>query len=146
MMTTEIVAAKASDLAFIAELEKETFSMPQSLSELEKMLCSDSNVLLVAKCGGENAGYIGAYTVCRESDIVTVAVAPRFRRCGIARALLIELFERLREKSDTLFLEVRESNSAARALYTSLGFAEIGVRRGYYKSPVENAVLYKKEI
>lgn len=146
MMKTVIEAATERDIGFIAELEKETFSMPQSVKELEKMLCSDTSILLVAKCGGENAGYIGAYTVCRESDIVTVAVAPRFRRCGIARALFGELFESLRENSDTLFLEVRESNSAARALYTSLGFTEIGVRKGYYKSPAENAVLYKKEL
>lgn len=145
-MKIDIVTAEVSDLAFIAELEKDTFSMPQSLSALEKMLCDKDNILLVARCDGENAGYIGAYTVLRESDIVTVAVSPAFRRRGIARELLLALSERLSDVSDAIFLEVRESNTAARALYSSLGFTEIGIRKGYYKSPVENAVLYKKEL
>ena len=145
-MKIEILNAEHCDLAFIADLEKVTFSMPQSLSSLEKMLLSDDNVLLVAKCDGENAGYIGAYTVLRESDIVTVAVESSFRRKGIARALIAALFEKLSGSSDALFLEVRESNSAARALYESLGFEKIGIRKGYYKSPAENAVLYKKEL
>ena len=134
------------DIPFIAKLEKEIFSMPQSEKELLKMLDSESNILLVAKCDGECAGYIGAYTVCRESDIVTVATKPDFRRKGVAKELLRELFEELSGDSDALFLEVRESNTAARALYESLGFSEVGTRRGYYKSPSEDAVLYKKDL
>lgn len=134
------------DIPFIAELEKATFSMPQSEAELLKMLASGNNVLLVAKCGEERAGYVGAYTVCRESDIVTVATAPAFRRKGVAKSLLISLFESLSGESDALFLEVRESNTAARALYSLLGFTETGIRRGYYKNPSENAVLYKKDL
>ena len=145
MMIT-VKTAKDSDVEFIAALEKETFSTPQSPSSLQKMIDDGSNILLVALCDGEYAGYIGAYTVLRESDIVTVAVLPSFRRKGIARELLSELFKRLSGESDSLFLEVRESNVAARSLYSSLGFEEIGVRKGYYRSPSENAVLYKKDL
>ena len=110
------------------------------------MLSSETNILLVAKCDGERAGYIGAYTVCRESDIVTVAVSNNFRRKGVAKALLEALFDALSEISDVLYLEVRESNTPARTLYSSMGFCETGVRKGYYKNPSENAVLYKKEL
>ena len=91
-------------------------------------------------------GYVGAYTVCRETDIVTVAVAPDMRRMGVGKQLLATLADALSGNSDALFLEVRESNTAARALYTGMGFAEIGKRRGYYSHPTEDAILYKKEI
>lgn len=145
-MKITVEKANESDIKFIASLEKDTFSMPQSENELNKMLHTDTNVLLVAKCDGERAGYIGAYTVCRESDIVTVAVSECFRRKGIAKELLKALFGSLSGESDVVFLEVRESNAPARSLYCSLGFCETGVRKGYYKNPSENAVLYKKEL
>ena len=146
MMKVTVSRAVEDDIAFIAALEKESFSMPQSENELLKMLASDNNILLVAKFGDTLAGYVGAYTVCRESDIVTVATSPTFRRKGVARELLSALFESLSGESDAVFLEVRESNGAARALYQSLGFFETGIRRGYYKNPSENAVLYKKDL
>lgn len=146
MMKVTVSRAVEDDIAFIAALEKESFSMPQSENELLKMLASDNNILLVARYGDVRAGYVGAYTVCRESDIVTVATSPTFRRKGVARELLSALFESLSGESDAVFLEVRESNGAARALYQSLGFFETGIRRGYYKNPSENAVLYKKDL
>ncbi|MBR5539070.1 MAG: ribosomal protein S18-alanine N-acetyltransferase [Clostridia bacterium] len=145
-MKITVDRATYADIPFIAALEKETFSMPQSEKELEKMIASDTNLLLVARYDGAFSGYIGAYTVCRESDIVTVATSPLFRRKGVAKELLTALFDNLRGVSDTVFLEVRESNVAARTLYQSLGFGEIGIRRGYYKNPSENAVLYKKDV
>ncbi len=110
------------------------------------MLDAPDKVLLVADGDGTPVGYVGAYTVCRETDILTVAVDPAARRSGVGRQLMTALFAALAQESDAVFLEVRESNAAARALYASLGFAEIGVRRGYYKLPTEDAILYKKEL
>ena len=110
------------------------------------MLGKEDHILLVAEQHGAPIGYICAYTVCRESDILTVAVAPAARRCGAGRALLEALIEVLTGDSDAIFLEVRQSNAPARALYASMGFCEVGVRRGYYQHPKEDAVLYKKEI
>ena len=143
---TQIKKAENSDIPFIAALEKETFSLPQSESGFREMLEKPDHVLLVAEQDGHFCGYVCAYTVCRESDILTVAVSPDARRCGIGRALIEALIDALTGESDALFLEVRESNTPARALYTSLGFCEIGKRRGYYQSPKEDAVLYKREI
>ena len=143
---TQIRRADSGDLAFIAALEKETFSLPQSENGFREMLHKSDHVLLVAEKDGCPCGYICAYTVCRESDILTVAVSQSARRCGIGRALVAGLIDALKEQSDALFLEVRKSNTPARALYASLGFSEIGVRRGYYQSPKEDAVLYKREI
>ncbi len=145
-MKTEIRKAAESDLDFIAALEKETFSMPETREDFEKMLENPEKHLLVATCDGVIAGYICAYTVCRESDILTVAVLPAFRKMGIGRALVNALFDALSGESDALFLEVRESNAAARALYEGLGFMQVGMRKNYYKLPKENAVLYKKDL
>lgn len=145
-MRTEIRRATPSDIAFIAKLEAETFSLPQSAESLSEMANGCAKILLVATLDGEYAGYIGAYTVCRESDIMTVAVLPAFRKKGVGRALVNALFDELNGESDALFLEVRASNTAAISLYTSLGFERIGVRKNYYKSPTEDAILYKKEL
>lgn len=142
----QIQRAEICDIACIAALEKETFSLPQSETAFAEMLSKEDHILLVAKQGGEMIGYIGAYTVCRESDILTIAVRPSARRCGAGRALLTALLEHLRPISDAVFLEVRTSNAPARALYASLGFGEVGVRRGYYQNPKEDAILYKREI
>ena len=145
-MKIEIKKADASDLDFIAALENATFSLPQSREDFREMAENPEKDLLLATFDGDRAGYIGAYTVCRESDIMTVAVLPAFRQKGIGCALVNALFDALAGKSDTLFLEVRESNLAARALYSSLGFCEVGTRKNYYKLPRENAVLYKKDL
>jgi len=75
-----------------------------------------------------------------EIEILDVTTTPEFRRRGIARALLQTL---LREQAGTAFLEVRESNEAARALYLSIGFREIGRRKDYYSDPVDSAVVMK---
>ena len=145
-MTMEIRRATESDINFIATLESECFSLPQSHADLAAMVNDSTKTLLVALLDGEYAGYIGAYTVCRESDIMTVAAIPRFRKMGVGRALVNALFDELRGKSDALFLEVRKSNGAAISLYTSLGFENIGVRKNYYKLPTEDALLYKKDL
>ena len=142
----QIRRAERGDLAFIVALEKETFSLPQSEAAFADMLGKEDHILLVAEQHGVPIGYVCAYTVCRESDILTVAVAPSARRCGAGRALIEALIEALTGDSDAIFLEVRQSNAPARALYASMGFCEVGVRRGYYQHPKEDAVLYKKEI
>ena len=142
----QIRRAERGDIAWIAALEKETFSLPESEAAFSEMLGKTDHILLVAERDGEPIGYICAYTVCRESDILTVAVAPAARRCGAGCALLGALAEALAGDSDAIFLEVRVSNAPARALYTSMDFVEVGVRRGYYQNPKEDAVLYKKEI
>jgi len=145
-MQNNVRRAGAEDIAFLAELEKAIFSLPQSAKDFETMLDAPDKVLLVAEQDGRAVGYIGAYTVCRETDILTIAVDPAARRCGVGKCLLAALIDTLREDSDVIFLEVRESNAAARSLYASFGFAELGKRRGYYKFPTEDAVLYKKEL
>ncbi len=92
--------------------------------------------------GSELAGYLILSLVADEAEIINVAVAPRFRRCGLARALVEEavLFAKERDAA-AMYLEVRESNVSARTLYEQTGFNICGRRKNYYNHPQEDAIL-----
>ena len=83
--------------------------------------------------------------VCEEASLYTVSTAPAFRRQGAARVLLQYAFAQLAAGgAQTVFLEVRAQNTAARALYAALGFEETGIRRGFYTKPADDAVLLRR--
>jgi ribosomal-protein-alanine acetyltransferase len=89
-------------------------------------------------------GFVIARVVDREWEIENIAVAGSARRRGLGTRLLGELLDLARARgADAVFLEVRESNHAARALYEKWAFLESGHRRGYYKDPKEDAILYR---
>jgi len=74
---------------------------------------------------------------------MNIAVADSHRRRGIARLLVQELIARL--DATMLTLEVRASNAPAIALYESLGFTQVGLRKNYYRKPKEDALILRKE-
>jgi ribosomal-protein-alanine N-acetyltransferase len=97
---------------------------------------------LVGRQGEEIAGFIVGRRVADEGEILNLAVKPQHRRHGVGRALakaLLELFAR--EAVLQVFLEVRESNAEAIALYQGLGFREVERREGYYREPEEAALV-----
>ena len=101
---------------------------------------------MVALDGDTVAGYIGSQSVLGESDMMNVAVAPEYRRRGIAQALILELIRRLSQQGNrSLMLEVRASNTPAITLYQKLGFAQVGRRPKYYRNPKEDALILRKE-
>ena len=78
--------------------------------------------------------------------MMNVAVHPDWRRCGIGRKLIMQLIAQLRSRgSQCLKLEVRISNSGAVALYESLGFCKLGLRKNYYRNPREDALILGNE-
>ena len=85
--------------------------------------------------------FAGIDTAPPEREILNLAVAPAFRRAGLATLMLQFEFR----NSAIYLLEVRESNSAARALYQRLGFTEISRRRDYYDNPAETAIVMRLE-
>ena len=92
------------------------------------------------------AGYVGSQTVMDASDMMNIAVAPAFRRQGIAEKLIDMLILQLMERgSNSLTLEVRASNMPAIALYEKLGFTQVGRRPNYYRNPKEDALILRKE-
>jgi ribosomal-protein-alanine N-acetyltransferase len=85
--------------------------------------------------GGEIRGYAVLMPVLEEAELLNIGVAAGQQRKGLGRAMLREILEIARAKNmRRVFLEVRSSNVAAIALYRSVGFTEIGVRRGYYQN------------
>jgi ribosomal-protein-alanine N-acetyltransferase len=92
-------------------------------------------------------GFLIARHVAGEWELENIVVAEEFRGKGAGTQLMEALLAHARQtKSESVFLEVRESNVAARKLYEKLGFEEIGRRKSYYTSPLEDAVLYSKNL
>jgi ribosomal-protein-alanine N-acetyltransferase len=93
------------------------------------------------------AGFLVARYLPPEWELENIVVAPAVRRMGIGRQLMDALVVQGRQTNGTaIFLEVRESNTAARGLYERLGFMETGRRKAYYANPSEDAVLYSKTL
>ena len=93
------------------------------------------------------AGFAVLSTVLDEAEILEVAVAGNLRRKGFASGLMTEILEWCKKNGiSQIFLEVRESNSAARNYYKKFDFIENGFRKNYYKNPSENAVLMSKKL
>jgi ribosomal-protein-alanine N-acetyltransferase len=105
-------------------------------------------VALVADLGeGRIAGFVVASVVLPEAEIESIAVERAFQRRGVARMLFEELVRGLGGRGVAeVLLEVRASNLAARALYSAVGFAETGLRPGYYSDPAEDAVLMRLKL
>ena len=130
----------------IAQLEAQCFSDPWSEKSIASELENPLSLWLVAEENGQVFGYVGSQTVLDESDMMNVAVDPRFRRQGIARALIETLIAELAKMgSRCLRLEVRVSNENARALYERMGFRQLGLRKNYYHNPKEDALIVGKE-
>ncbi|MBR2613618.1 MAG: ribosomal protein S18-alanine N-acetyltransferase [Clostridia bacterium] len=133
-------------LSEVASIEEMSFSLPWSLESLELMLTEQANAL-VALENGRVLGYVGMMCVLDEGQIINVAVHPDARRRGVGRSLMQAAEAYAKERGIVfLSLEVRESNIAARSLYSSLGWVEQGIRKGFYSHPVENACVMTKSI
>jgi ribosomal-protein-alanine N-acetyltransferase len=141
-MTYKLVPMNRSHLAAIAAIERACFSAPWSEEMLAEELFNDCASYIVAEGeGGIVLGYAGLQTVLDEGYITNVAVAPAFRRQGVADALLAAFCRFGKAKLAFLTLEVRVSNTAAIALYQKHDFSSVGRRKNYYDHPVEDAIL-----
>jgi ribosomal-protein-alanine N-acetyltransferase len=99
-------------------------------------------IVLIAESVDECVGFGVLAPTADDAEIESLAVSASWRRHGIARRLCEDLLGWARARgARRASLEVRASNSAARALYESLGFHEVAVRRGYYRDPEEDALV-----
>lgn len=135
------------DVLEVSSLEKECFSSPWSENALRDELGNKNALFLVCLYENRVVGYIGSIFVCDEMNITNVAVLSHLRRKGIGKALINALINSAKEKNiKEIFLEVRESNLSAQALYKKLGFVFLGKRKDFYSSPREDAILMKYTI
>jgi len=106
-------------------------------------------LLLVSETKGNQGpvGFLVAHHIALEWELENIVVAANAQRKGIGRQLLDELIARARDNNtEAVFLEVRESNEAARRLYEKAGFRQTGARKSYYQNPLEDAILYRLDI
>lgn len=130
----------------MAAIERVAFSDPWTRGQLAECLRGELEVL-VATRDHAVVGYAVAHRAADEAEILNLGVAPQARRAGVGRALVRAIIARVaRAGARTVYLEVRESNVAARRLYASEGFAAAGRRAGYYRRPAEDAIVLKAAI
>ena len=141
-MRYKLVPMDKSHLPQVAAIERECFSHPWSEALLEQELYNDMISLVVAE--GEDGtvlGYGEVRAILDEGTLEKIAVAPAYRRQGVAEAILSAYLRFGQAHLAFLTLEVRESNEKARNLYESCGFKQEAVRRGYYHNPLEDALI-----
>jgi ribosomal-protein-alanine N-acetyltransferase len=142
---------RKEDIDQVLAIERTSFSMPWSgnlfLSEFRSPLVSTLFVSLSSTAPKRIVtGYIVFWLVAGEMHILNLAVAPGQRQRGIARRLVLTGIKHVYTKgARRALLEVRASNIFAQKLYSSLGFTGTSVRRNYYDSPVEDAVVMTLE-
>jgi ribosomal-protein-alanine N-acetyltransferase len=141
--------ADASDLDAVVEIERSSFSDPPWSRESFIALVDSPRAYFSVACespAGTVIGYVVAWFVADEAEIANLAVAPHRRTRGVgARLLDAALTEAQLAGARVVHLEVRDSNAAARALYGSRGFSTVGRRRRYYRDPVEDALLLRRD-
>ncbi len=147
-MTRRLLIRRAglADVTAIWAIEKASFSAPWSRwSFLGELGQRHSHTLVAGPASPQpwqTWGFLIFWVVLDEMHILNLAVTPAQRRRGIARGLLAQgLAEARKLGAELAWLEVRPSNAAARALYGSFGFQEVGRRPRYYDDTQEDALL-----
>ncbi len=139
-----IRAAAPADAASLAELERRCFGDPWSERSFRETLSAPGTFGLIAQARRGILGYLVGSEYHGTGEVLNLAVSPDFRRRGVARALLEAGVAAMAERgADEVFLEVRESNHVARALYGAYGFRPVGQRASYYRSPREDALVLR---
>lgn len=135
------------DCVQVAAIEAASFSVPWSLNAFTETVEKENFRYFVAEEDDEILGYCGFLFVLDEAEIPNVCVKASARKRGIGRQMLTVLAKEAKKLGmAVLYLEVRESNTAARTLYQSLGFTENGIRKNFYEHPTEHAVLMSKSL
>jgi [ribosomal protein S18]-alanine N-acetyltransferase len=142
-----IRCATSADIPAMIALEKHVATAAHwSREQYEKLFASAGQepMALVLAAEGILQGFLIARGLGGEWEIENIAVAGAARRNGLGTRLLGEFLDLIRgQGAESVFLEVRESNRAARGLYEKWAFLESGRRKSYYHDPEEDAILYR---
>ena len=144
MENIEIRAFSGEMLGAVTAIERESFSCPWSAESLQQAGTMENSIFLTIWADGTVAGFGCILLVAGEGELVDIAVSPTFRKMGLGQQLITALLtEAAKRETEVVYLEVRQSNTPARNLYEKNGFEAMGVRKKYYKDPVEDAVLMR---
>lgn len=145
LMKTDVVirTMTVEDLDGVMSVEFDSFLTPWSRQAFEEELRTNRLAHYLVAVENENiVGYAGTWLVINEAHVTNVAVTGKKRRQGIGRLLMENLMDLARDNGmESMTLEVRVSNEAARHLYQQLGFVEAGIRKNYYSETKEDALI-----
>ncbi len=139
-----IKKATEADVEDIAEIEAGSFPDPWDRELFVEAISSNNKDVFICLSDEDITGFVVFEKVLDEGHITDLAVKKEFRRRGIASKLISYLIELAgKEGIEQIFLEVRNTNEAARKLYSGFGFKEIARRKGYYPRAGEDALVLK---
>jgi ribosomal-protein-alanine N-acetyltransferase len=152
MSAVRVRPAQAADLPRLVEIASHSATAAQwPKAEYQKLFAIDQppsvnqsqlRTALVVEQGGSVVGFIVGRQADEEWEIENIAVTGSARRSGLGSRLVGELLDLIRSRGGmSVFLEVRESNRAARSLYEKWAFIEVGRRKMYYQNPAEDALI-----
>ncbi|MDY2628358.1 MAG: ribosomal protein S18-alanine N-acetyltransferase [Lachnospiraceae bacterium] len=144
-MSLSVRNMKQQDIAFLVKLEQKLFSDAWTEMSLINTLHYRPDTSFVAELDGEPVGYLFFMAAADEGELLRIGVSPEYRRQGVGQVLLEHMdYFVLENGIYSVWLEVRESNEPARALYEKSGFVTQGCRKKYYHRPDEDAVIMSK--
>jgi len=131
----------ARDIEAVVAIETDAFTTPWQADTFAGLLDRESVELLVMTDASDAViGYSVLWCILEQGELANIAIIPERRGSGLGARLLDHVMEVARVRGvEKLFLEVRASNVAAIGLYERVGFEEVGLRRGYYEHPKEDA-------
>lgn len=131
----------------VLEIERACYPAPWSESAFNHEMTSESSVDLVAMAGETVAGFLVGWIAADQVHVANIAVTAGHRRRGVGTAMMLRLLgEAVRRGCTSSSLEVRESNLAARSMYSRLGYHAVALRKSYYSNPAEDAVVMVKDL
>ena len=139
--------AQAQDIERIADIEQRSFSDPWSATSFQSLVDASMVHFVVATVDDRVAGYVVMWMAADEAEIANLGVSADARRQGVGSTLLQHAIAAARAaRASVMFLEVRESNTAALQLYHAHGFSEVGRRKRYYRKPEEDALVLRLDV
>lgn len=146
-MTEIKIVSEGAKLDEIMAIETSSFTSPWSREFFESVLSSDRAFITEADFDGHTVGFACVALIPPEAELMNIAVDKKHRKKGFAASLLdFSIKKAISMGGEVMYLEVRESNTAARHLYEKFGFEMIGTRRNYYTLPRENAVIMRLDL
>ena len=152
-ISTSFKKITLDEIESVAQLELESSKNPWSKKQLSESISNPNNLGYLLLVQSKIIGYIIAMPSLDSADILNIAIHKDFKRKGYGSSLIDHLSMNLKQRDiKTLFLEVRKGNFAAIALYLSLGFEEISIRKNYYTnnsnqlSLKEDGIIMRLEI
>jgi len=142
-----IIPTTADHIDAIYEIELESFTAPWPKDAFPELMESPTTHFITAiNEKSKIVGFAAMYIVSDEAQILNIAVTPAARNQGAGAKLLSSMIKTAAEENvSEIYLEVRASNAKAQSLYKSHGFTALAVRKNYYQSPAEDAILMRRK-